>query len=61
MQGEMVAVHVRGPIGKNVLQFVGIGNAERQVDVRPPVLNLSRRRTCDCRPTHAAIAGSFFQ
>lgn len=61
MQGRMLIVPTRRPIGEDVRQFCGIGNAKSQVNVRPPVFTLGRCGTSDRSASDTKVVSVGFQ
>src|SRR6266404_328706 len=61
MQGEMLIVHARRPIGEDVRQFRGIEDAKSEINVRPPVFTLGRSRTSDRSTTDATVTSGAFK
>ena len=61
MQGAMLTVHVRRPVGQHFLQLDGIPDAECKIDVRPPVFAFRGRRPGDRSTADALVACGEFQ
>jgi hypothetical protein len=61
VQGVMLLVHVRRPIGEDIRQFRSIPDAKGEIDVRPSIFARSCCRTSDRSATDAMIFGGVFQ